>query len=1564
MSASTILTSKRTISAIVCSLSIAAMAATPVAVWDGDFGTSAKTGTDGKTYTLVLPSGSESWVQADGTLKIGSGSQGAYINLQDGETYNLAQGTKISVLMEYENATALSVVASPIYLQADSYFGLKTKASSLEVVGDNWGVTYPTSSNTVTTLPAAGNMLMVYPQGSGDMKIYSAATRSGLSASSSGGEITGLFFSNKRLQKIGIGGCFTSGAAKDLNNFENLIIKKVAVFASAITATDATEYFFPSEIQTINVSAADSITVSAINSQIDANTYKTVKVVAEDGATITVDEAFSTALPIAVSSTGSITLSAASQPDLSGVSFDVQGALLRSWLTPGVVGFNFRSASGEDVSGALATTDNWIHDNNSASGTSTAMFADGLSTLKWSSANTWSCSGSTIISGYLDDGANGGNGATVTLSNVPYETYDVIVYCSSDSNPGQFLAKTVNGTTYTWDTAAGAVVAGNSVWGKAALSTPVYGVNALRIKNLSGPLTIYGTARNGSNRGGIAAIEIMPPNTPDNIRTYKLTLNGAATTWSGGAWTLNDQTVDAPASGYVEIVATASTALTVDQAVNLADLKISGGENIVVNIATNDTGSLYAIKATVESGVFQQGSPAVLGATPSIAVASGATFDVNGMAVNEANAFTIAGAGAGSWPWALTSSGGEFPTGTLRGFTLTGDATIGGANKIGCGKSGAASYLGFSTYTLTKIGGGELSFTNIRSATSSTGTFDIAGGSVTLNEYTNLDGSNADGDPWAKTEVIVRGGASLVSNIGRWVWVGSLALDGGAATTASSYIAMQDGFAGAGTLERVVFKGGASALLTGNLDVTSEMVLNGNMSFVKDQTAASDVVVTPASLTASSGTITVGAGVVFNLGTARPAASFTVDGEGTLVVQKSSATDVPVVNVSAKPANVVFKDENGTEIVSPKLVYDSGAGTLTFYSGNVWTAANGTAFDTPANWSSGVAPSSGENATLQISGDTEITVAGTYTLDALVIYGAGEVTFTGAGSVAAANILLENGATLKRDGATISATTGISLASGTVLKLDGVTESAVISGIGAVETYGNVTMATNNTYTGGTTVKTGKLSSTMPWGYGPFTTGMACSEQSCVTVEDGACVSLDNIINVANAYRLVIAGKGLVRQDGTYSGAVVYTQGACGSTSRQISSITLASDALVDLGNGWGLVHHSYGTANLALAGHTLTVRGTGSSVFPMQNVTALSSGTIVVENATLQLAANNYGRVSNLTNVNIVAKGATSIDFTSTATAIGSLTLKPSASGTTASSWNLPSGCVPTLDTSNVDPSGLTVGQVLTLFTAPSGTELTSETISVAAGGRYTVEISDNTVTATVKALAPFLHYDFNGEASAAGAKALDSTYEISGLGGSWPAANVNGKNGTAALIKNGNTPWWNSLSADVSAIHAGEMSVVALIRPIAIDGTVRTIWNLGQAGGDGMALVVKDASTLALVSWTGGGAGADIVSVSNIQELAGKWHFVAVVASASGTTLVVDGNEVSTTTCVPQGMTRAGQFGAVHGNGNGKGYYGASDDGFRLDDWRVYDAALTAKEIKALKRELNPDPLFIRLR
>ena len=1522
----------------------AAFAATPVAVWDGDFTTLTK-----GTFTLSENGNTKT----DSYLQI-SGDNGITVTSTDALNVFTVIMRCSGLDLAAENAQVLfTSYVNDSQANLTGFYLLSGNSNTKGIwAGADWsgetGATKnPVPSNYTTLIYNHQQTNGTYgyalgPTSSEDETVVRTTLYS----------VVGLRSSGSTYKGFAVGGLRGTTNAT-LLPATGLKITSLAVFSGTLSEAEMKGYLFPSEIQAINISA--DTTVSAINAQYDSTTYKVAKVTVASGVTITVDAAFNAKIQ-SVSSTGSITLSAASQPDasynLANVDFSgVQGGLLRSWLTPGVVGFNFRSANGTDVSGALATADNWIHDNNSASGTSTAMFADGLSTLKWSSANTWACSGSTIISGYLDDGANGGNGATVTLSNVPYETYDVIVYCSSDSNPGQFLAKTVNGTTYTWDSAAGAVVTGNSTWGKAALSTPVYGVNALRIKDLSGPLTIYGTARNGSVRGGIAAIEIMPPETPDNIRTYTLTLSGTATTWSGGNWTLNDQAVDAPASGYVEIVASASTTLTVDQSVSLADLKIRGGENIVVNVATNDTGSLYAIKATVESGVFQQGSPAVLGATPSIVVASGATFDLNGMAVNEANALTIAGAGAGNWPWALTSSGGEFPTGTLRGFTLTGDATIGGANKIGCGKSGAASYLGFGTYTLTKIGGGELSFTNIRSATGSTGTFDIADGSVTLNEYTNLDGSNADGDPWAKTEVIVREGASLVSNIGRWVWVGSLVLDGGAATTASSYIAMQDGFAGAGTLERVVFKGGASASLTGDLAVTSEMVLNGNMSFVKDQTAASDVVVTPASLTASSGTITVGSGVTFNVGTSRPTATITVAQGGTLAAQLQSASDVIALSTSAQPANVILYDANGDVVSNARISYSDG--TLTIMPPVPTLPASGTvAFDTAANWVDSAMPSNDGDAIIELSDDATITVSGTYTLGSLTITGSGVVTFSGNGTITADNISVKNGATFTR-GANISATTGISLDSGTVLRLDGVTESAVISGAGAVETYGTVVLAAANTMTGGITVKPGSaLSTTVAGGYGEYQSGWAYTAQRQVVVEDGGTVDINNVANSDGAVALTIAGNGIL-SGGVYSGAVTYSgTTAITSGSRQISSLVLTGDALVDVGAGWGLVHSGWNDARLGLNGHTLTVRGTGT--FPVvyaNNVSgADTTGTLVLDGATLELSK----RSSNLTNINVIAKGCAAINIETGPWAIGSLTLKPTATGTTASNWNLPSGFVPKVDTSNINQTGLSDGQVLTLFTAPSGTTLSSETISVSAGGRFTTAISGNTVTATFSAAmpAPFMHYDFN----AANSIAADSLYNFGNLNPTF----VHARNGMGGVFDSSYKPYYGSNNSGKSPFFAGEMTVTTLLKVQETNNTI--LWNFGSGWGDGMALIAKDSSTISVVSWTGGAAGSDVVSVTGINNLVGKWHLVTLVAGINGTTLYVDGQSATATAVIPATISGLGQFGSIHGTA--KNYSAVSGAGFILDDWRVYDAALTADDIKTLRKQFLPKPMVIRLR
>ena len=1182
---------------------LSSYAANPVAVWDGNFNATQP------GYTLNL-----------------NGNQLS----QDNSTITINQS--VGVTVDFSTGVGAMTV---MFKYSDLAFGAqKTLATSFCSGGDeNRTGVYVASDETVNgiwnTADWAHPSAQLLANASGALAFcYSKAAGTSLYYVSAQGVRTetynqsGLKSSNDTaINGCAIGGERAKSGATLLSAATGMKITGIAIFDGILTEAEMTGYVWPSETQTISVTANTS--VSAINAQFDSTTYKVAKVSVADGVTITVDAAFDPTIR-SVSSVGSVTLSAASQPassyfahvDFSGV----QGALFRSWLTPGVVGFNFRSANGTDVSGALATADNWIHDNNSVSGTSTSMFADGLSTLTWSSGGTWACSGSTIISGYLDDGANGGNGATVTLSGVPYETYDVIVYCSSDSNPGQFLAKTVNGTTYTWDSTAGAVVAGNAAWGKAALSTPVYGVNALRIKNLSGPLTIYGTARNGSNRGGIAAFQIMPPNTPDNIRTYTLSLNGTATTWSGGTWTLNGQTVDAPTSGYVEIVASASTSLTVDQAVSLTDLKVRGGANIVVNVATSGNGSISAVKATVESGVFQQGSPAVLGATPSIVVASGATFDENGMAVNAANAVTIAGAGAGNWPWALTSSGGAGGA-ILGGLYLSDDATIGGANEVRIGQTQAGYYCYLQGFTLTKTGAGALVGTNMN--TPGTGTIDVQGGAMSVNQWNNLNNNSGD------TTVILNSGTSLTNVTDRVVPMGTLKLLGGTLSTANKAFKVNTLLTGSGSTANLVFADGASASLTGDLTVTSTLTLDGAMAFNKDANAAGNVAVTVSGSLTASGAITVGAGVTFNLGTNRPEGVLTIDDNGTLTVAKANASDAPMLRVSAQPASIVLYDENGNAVDSPYVAYDSENGTITIVGGgNIWTGASGTwssgQFDGRAVSTEGSDVSFGQGTppqsavTVTVDGAKSVNTASfiasttAYTLTGDKITTAGGLTVGGAAPVVVCNAI---------DGA-------VTINSGSELTLAGtasVLQSGVLSGSGTLvldpgagNTY---TMSTANTnFTGEAVIKSGTVKMGNETSFGQVYRDASIRVKGGATLDENlADCKSQYYKNDGHAHKVVLEEGAVFKSstDNLYQGKPdnKYAPVSVLTLEGNASVVADVADVAISLAYNWDYTHVNLGE-------YTLTKTGTHELYLSCADITG--SGTLDIQAGTMTIC-NNY---------------------------------------------------------------------------------------------------------------------------------------------------------------------------------------------------------------------------------------------------------------------------------------------------------------------------------------------------
>ncbi len=113
-----------------------------------------------------------------------------------------------------------------------------------------------------------------------------------------------------------------------------------------------------------------------------------------------------------------------------------------------------------------------------------------------------------ILSGSIDT-------ATITVSNLPYGSYDVIVYFATSYKNGTFLPIQANGTYYTWDGAkAVATTAGGPSFGQGGTATAELGVNAIRIDGLSGDtLTLVSqksfNAGGKYHRGCIAGVQII-----------------------------------------------------------------------------------------------------------------------------------------------------------------------------------------------------------------------------------------------------------------------------------------------------------------------------------------------------------------------------------------------------------------------------------------------------------------------------------------------------------------------------------------------------------------------------------------------------------------------------------------------------------------------------------------------------------------------------------------------------------------------------------------------------------------------------------------------------------------------------------------------------------------------------------------------------------------------------------------------------------------------------------------------------------------------------------------------
>lgn len=152
----------------------------------------------------------------------------------------------------------------------------------------------------------------------------------------------------------------------------------------------------------------------------------------------------------------------------------------------------------------------------------TITLKDGVS-VHYSTSAHWTVATAginTLLDAYLDDGAVGGHGTTITVSGLDttmYANYDVLIYMTADTTPTQskhFKAPTVNGKQYTLGGQ------GTDNWGSVhSLGRPRIGINCLPVYGLQATesnneltISVPSLTQNDriNGRASISAIQILP----------------------------------------------------------------------------------------------------------------------------------------------------------------------------------------------------------------------------------------------------------------------------------------------------------------------------------------------------------------------------------------------------------------------------------------------------------------------------------------------------------------------------------------------------------------------------------------------------------------------------------------------------------------------------------------------------------------------------------------------------------------------------------------------------------------------------------------------------------------------------------------------------------------------------------------------------------------------------------------------------------------------------------------------------------------------------------------------
>lgn len=263
---------------------------------------------------------------------------------------------------------------------------------------------------------------------------------------------------------------------------------------------------------------------------------------------------------------------------------------------------------------------------------------DGVGFAVTSQSGNYRCSNLSATKdvrfGYIDD-SSGYPNPVITVTNIPYEFYRIVVYMSSDTANCRFGYLTINGKNYTASGDARSsdtvtTVEGTATWGYANAGAGNYlyglkeGVNYLVSDvNVGSTATIVGHRSSTTVRTGIAAFQIVEY-VPT---TYTATIgDGGAKPFSALSW---DKTLPAllTANDRIVVNVNENTTLNIDVPVDVYGITFNVADGKTLTLAGNNIAAQYVTaagagqtvvaSASQLAGTVKGDSTLVYGAAPS-----------------------------------------------------------------------------------------------------------------------------------------------------------------------------------------------------------------------------------------------------------------------------------------------------------------------------------------------------------------------------------------------------------------------------------------------------------------------------------------------------------------------------------------------------------------------------------------------------------------------------------------------------------------------------------------------------------------------------------------------------------------------------------------------------------------------------------------------------------------------------------------------------------------------------------------------------------------------------------